>query len=141
MPLLGGLAIYGGAVPAATLSLDGPARSQVLGIIIGATLLLIVGTLDDRGLLHHQVKLLLAMPAAGVVLILSGIQYHLPPGLLPGPSGPIVDWAITTLWVVGITAAFSILDHMDGLAGGIAAIASFFFAILAILDGQLLVGT
>jgi UDP-GlcNAc:undecaprenyl-phosphate GlcNAc-1-phosphate transferase len=41
--------------------------------------------------------------------------------------------------VVGITAAFSILDHMDGLVSGVAAIASFFFALLAILNGQVLV--
>jgi UDP-GlcNAc:undecaprenyl-phosphate GlcNAc-1-phosphate transferase len=141
MPLLGGFAIYCGAVPAAIFSIDGPARSQIVGIMVGATLLLIVGTLDDRGLLHHQVKLLLAMPVSAVVLILSGIQYHLPPAQLPVASARIVDFAITVLWVVGITAAFSILDHMDGLAGGITAITSFFFAILAILDGQLLVGT
>src|SRR5712691_2661738 len=140
MPLLGGFAIYCGALPAAVLSLDGPARKQALGIVIGATLLLIVGTLDDRGLLHHQVKLLVAMPAAAVLLIVSGIQSHLASALLRGPAGEVLDFAVTVLWVVGITAAFSILDHMDGLAGGIAAIASFFFAILAILDGQLLVG-
>ena len=140
MPLLGGFAIYCGALPAAVLSLDGPAGKQALGIVIGATLLLIVGTLDDRGLLHHQVKLLVAMPAAAVLLIASGIQSHLASALLRGPAGEVLDFAVTVLWVVGITAAFSILDHMDGLAGGIAAIASFFFAILAVLDGQLLVG-
>jgi UDP-GlcNAc:undecaprenyl-phosphate GlcNAc-1-phosphate transferase len=44
-------------------------------------------------------------------------------------------------WVVGITAAFSILDHMDGLVSGVAAIASFFFAWLAIGSGQVLVAT
>ena len=45
------------------------------------------------------------------------------------------------LWVVGITAAFSILDHMDGLVSGVAAIACFFFALLTILNGQVLVAT
>ena len=42
---------------------------------------------------------------------------------------------------VGITASFSILDHMDGLCAGIAAMASIFFAMLAYLNGQTLVTT
>jgi len=41
--------------------------------------------------------------------------------------------------VVGITASFSILDHMDGLCAGIAAMASIFFAMIAYLNGQSLV--
>jgi UDP-GlcNAc:undecaprenyl-phosphate/decaprenyl-phosphate GlcNAc-1-phosphate transferase len=141
MPLMGGFAIYAGAVLATFFSLDTPARRQVLGMIVGATLLLVVGTLDDRGLLHHQLKLVAGMPTAAVLLLISGIQFHIVTTLLPGPLGRILDIALTLFWVVGVTAAFSILDHMDGLAGGIAAIASLFFAILAILDGQLLVAT
>ncbi len=45
------------------------------------------------------------------------------------------------MWVVGITAAFSILDHMDGLCAGIAAVAAAFFVILAWSSGQVLVST
>jgi UDP-GlcNAc:undecaprenyl-phosphate GlcNAc-1-phosphate transferase len=45
------------------------------------------------------------------------------------------------VWVVGITASFSILDHMDGLCAGIAAVASLFFAIFALQSGQILVST
>jgi UDP-GlcNAc:undecaprenyl-phosphate GlcNAc-1-phosphate transferase len=42
---------------------------------------------------------------------------------------------------VGITASFSILDHMDGLCAGVAAMASLFFAIFALQSGQLMVST
>ena len=56
MPLLGGLGIYCGAVLAIVLSMDGQPRGQIFSILAAATLLLIVGTLDDRGLLHHQVE-------------------------------------------------------------------------------------
>ena len=42
---------------------------------------------------------------------------------------------------MGITAAYNIFDHMDGLASGVTAIASFFFTILALRDGQVLVAT
>jgi UDP-GlcNAc:undecaprenyl-phosphate GlcNAc-1-phosphate transferase len=53
----------------------------------------------------------------------------------------LADTALTLVWVVGITASFSILDHMDGLCAGVAAMASLFFAIFALESGQLLVST
>jgi UDP-GlcNAc:undecaprenyl-phosphate/decaprenyl-phosphate GlcNAc-1-phosphate transferase len=52
-----------------------------------------------------------------------------------------LDATLTVVWVVGITASFSILDHMDGLCAGIAAMASVSFAMLAYLNGQTLVTT
>jgi len=68
IPLLGGLAIYLGVLIALLVSLRGPALTQVLGIFSGATLVGVVGVLDDRGLLHHQIKLFGAMPAAALGL-------------------------------------------------------------------------
>src|SRR5579863_6493044 len=62
IPLLGGIAIYAGVLLAMTVSFVGEeAFTQILGILAGATLVVLVGTLDDRGLLHHQVKLFIAM--------------------------------------------------------------------------------
>ena len=140
-PLLGGLAIYCGAVLAILLTMDGQPRAQILGILAGATLLLVTGTLDDRGVLHHQVKLFLAMPLAAGTLVAVGIQFHFLGQFIAGPRGRGADLGLTFFWVVGITAACSILDHMDGLVSGVAAIASFFFAVLAIGSGQVLVAT
>jgi len=59
--------------------------------------------------------------------------------LVGGRSGDFLDAVLTVVWVVGITASFSILDHMDGLCAGVAAMASVFFAMLAYLNGQTLV--
>jgi UDP-GlcNAc:undecaprenyl-phosphate GlcNAc-1-phosphate transferase len=53
----------------------------------------------------------------------------------------VADAALTILWVTGITASFSILDYMDGLCAGIAAVASLFFAFLAALHGQIWLST
>ena len=141
MPLLGGLGIYCGAVLAIMLSLDGQPRGQILSILAAATLLLIVGTLDDRGLLHHQVKLFVAMPLAALTLLATGVRVHVFSAILVSGWGPGLDAGLTLFWLVGVTAAFSILDHMDGLTSGIAAIASFFFALLAMIHGQVLVAT
>jgi len=141
MPLLGGVAIYCGTVLAIMFSLDGQPRAQTFGILAGATLLLVTGILDDRGLLHHQVKLFVAMPLAAATLVILGVRFRILEGFAPGIVGVGADIALTMFWVVGITAACSILDHMDGLVSGVAAIASFFFAVLAFLNGQVFVGT
>ena len=141
IPLLGGLAIYGGIVLAIVLALDGTARAQSTGILAGATLVAAVGILDDRGLLHHQIKLFVGMPVAGSILLASGIHAQVFGVLLGGRTGWFLDVALTLFWVVGITAAFSILDHMDGLCAGAAALGAIFYAVLAGLNGQVLVTT
>lgn len=141
IPVLGGLAIYCAVLLAVFVALDGGARTQMIGVLTGATLLATVGILDDRGLLHHQIKLFLGMPLAGVILLISGIRANAFSPAFPGTVGTLLDGFLTVLWVVGITAAFSILDHMDGLCAGVAAMASAYFLLFAVLSGQVLVST
>lgn len=148
IPLLGGLAIYTGSILATILFIDGNAYSQIVGILAGATLLLVIGILDDRKLLHHQFKLFVAMPLAALILIASGIRVTVLDAFFTSSSSSpslspqlLSSSVLTVLWVVGITAAFSILDHMDGLCAGVAAAASAFFLLFAGLSGQVLVGT
>jgi len=139
--LLGGIAIYAAVLLAMLVSSGGEAMRQVLGILAGATLVVLVGTLDDRGLLHHQIKLFVAMPTAALILLASGVHAEVVSVFLPGRAGTLADAALTIVWVTGITASFSILDYMDGLCAGVSAIASFFFALFAALNGQVLVST
>jgi UDP-GlcNAc:undecaprenyl-phosphate GlcNAc-1-phosphate transferase len=141
IPLLGGLAMYAGVILAILFVFDGQARAQSEGIVTGATLVAAVGFLDDRGWLHHQVKLFVGMPLAAGILLASGIHAQLFGVFVPGQLGYLLDAGLTVLWVVGITASFSILDHMDGLCAGVAATASIFFAALAYLNGQTWVTT
>lgn len=79
VPLLGGLAMYCGVVLAVAVTLAGPARTQLLGILCGATLVGLVGLLDDWGALHHQIKLFVGMPAAAFILLGAGIRAHVIP--------------------------------------------------------------
>jgi UDP-GlcNAc:undecaprenyl-phosphate GlcNAc-1-phosphate transferase len=141
IPLLGGLAMYAAVVLAVLFTFSGPARSQIVGILTGATVVAVVGILDDRGWLHHQVKLFIAMPLAACILLATGIHAQVFEFLLGGRAGYVLDAILTLFFVVGITASFSILDHMDGLCAGVAATASIFFALLAYLNGQTLVTT
>lgn len=139
MPLLGGLAMYIAVVLAILLTLDGTARAQSVGILAGATLVAIIGFLDDRGILHHQVKLFVGMPVAAVMVLATGIHTNVFSAFVGGRTGQVLDFALSLIWIVGITAAFSILDHMDGLCAGIAAVGALFFVILAYDSGQHLV--
>ena len=141
IPLLGGIAIYSGVLLAILVSVSGPAITETLGILAGATLVILVGTLDDRGLLHHQVKLFVGMPIAGLILLAAGIHAQFFSVLSPGHASSVADGVLTVFWVTGVIASFSIFDYMDGLCAGIAAIASLFFAILALFSGQVLVST
>lgn len=133
-PLLGGVAIYVAFI--LTLFLFG-SRSfvrQGVGILVGASLVSFCGLWDDRGRLHPLIKLFLGQPVAAVILMTTGIQATLLPH-------PLLNTLLTVVWVVGITSAFNLLDNMDGLSAGVAAIAALFFLLLAAISGQYLVGT
>jgi UDP-GlcNAc:undecaprenyl-phosphate GlcNAc-1-phosphate transferase len=145
MPVLGGLAVYLATVFAIAAFVADEEWSQMLGIFVASSLALVVGMLDDRGILHHQIKLLVAMPFAAAVLIVTGmhsemfLEFETLSGL--GLSGAWFDYGLSFVWFVGIIAAFSILDHMDGLCAGVAAIAAAFSFSFATVSGQLLVAT
>ncbi len=138
-PLLGGVAMYVAMLLALVAFYPMRDHAQLFALGLGATLLLLVGTADDRGWLHHQVKLFLAMPGAAIIVLASGIHAQVFSTLLPARLGPSADAVLTVFWITGITAAFSILDYMDGVCAGIATIASLFIILLAILNDQLLV--
>ncbi|HEV2289460.1 MAG TPA: MraY family glycosyltransferase [Candidatus Acidoferrales bacterium] len=141
VPLLGSAAIYAGFLLAVVGTMQNNWHGEILAILAGATLLAGTGILDDSGKLHHQIKLFVSMPLAGCILLATGIHAQIFSIFIPGLVGRLLDMALTLFWVVGITAAFSILDHMDGLCAGIAAIAATFFMIAAWINGQILVCT
>src|SRR5271168_1252015 len=86
IPLLGGLAMYAGVMLAILFAFDGPARQQSIGIVTGATLVAAVGFLDDRGWLHHQLKLFVGMPLAAIILLASGIHTQVFSTILGGST-------------------------------------------------------
>ena len=139
-PLLGGLAMYVAVVFVVFVFLERQAWDQVWAVLAGGTLLLIVGVVDDAVSLPVRFKLFVAIPAAALLLVASGVRTVYPANLLVAADSWISGalWlAISMLWIVGITAAFAILDHMDGLCAGVAAIAAAFFYGLAAAAGQL----
>ncbi|MGB9633610.1 MAG: MraY family glycosyltransferase [Chloroflexaceae bacterium] len=134
VPLLGGAAIYGAFVVALLLFGDRFYVRELIGILLGATLISLFGFADDRWELGSLAKLG-GQVLAGAVLVLGGTQVQLFPQ-------PWLNWALTIVWVVGITNALNFLDNMDGLSGGVATIAAAFFLLLAAMNTprQVLVG-
>jgi UDP-GlcNAc:undecaprenyl-phosphate/decaprenyl-phosphate GlcNAc-1-phosphate transferase len=132
MPLIGGVAIYLAFIASLVLLGDRGYVQEVISIFAGATLCSFVGLWDDRVGLPALLKLGVQMLAAGI-LILSGVRTQLP------WLGPL-NLAVTLLWIVGVTNAINLLDNMDGLAGGVSAVAAAFFLLLAAMHGQYLVG-
>ena len=130
VPMMGGAAIYVAFILVLVLFGNRYFVNQSVGIFIGATLISLMGVVDDRWGLGSYIKLVGQFAAAGI-LIFSGVQIQL--------FGNWLDIALTLLWTVGITNAMNLLDNMDGLSGGIAMIAAVFFALLAAMNNQLLV--
>ncbi len=121
MPLLGGVAIYIAFVIGIYMTLGIDHDHKLTSILMGATLLLIVGLVDDRMGMMPEVKLL-AQFLAAMVVIKSGVRMEFLPNYY-------LNVFLTYLWLVGITNAFNLLDNMNGLSAGIAAIAAIFFGI------------
>jgi UDP-GlcNAc:undecaprenyl-phosphate GlcNAc-1-phosphate transferase len=82
------------------------------------------GILDDRYGLAPWQKLV-GQVLATAVLVAFGVQARM-------TRVPPVDLLVTVLWMVGMANAFNFVDSMDGLALGLAAIASAFFMLVTI---------
>jgi len=134
VPYLGGVAIViAFAVMVAGMALvwrpagaDLGALGMVLGLGVG---LAVLGLLDDLRDLAIWPRLLVET-AAGVVVFLTGTR--------AGVAG--VPWAgdmvLTVVWVVGITNAFNLLDNVDGLSAGVAALAALSLAGIGLVNDQ-----
>lgn len=132
MPRLGGVAIYLGFIVALLLLGTRFRINELVGIMLGATLVSVIGGIDDRHPVNPLPKLVVQTLAAGI-LIFSGVQVQM-------FHTQWINVLVTIVWVVGITNALNFLDNMDGLSAGVATVAAGFFLLLAALSGQYLVG-
>jgi UDP-GlcNAc:undecaprenyl-phosphate GlcNAc-1-phosphate transferase len=103
----------------------------VAGVLIASSLVAAVGLIDDRLGLPAWAKLL-GQFLGFVVLLIFGIGVQ-----LPVPQA--VNYAITFLWLAGISNAVNFLDNMDGLSAGVSAVAAAFLLLLATVNSQFLV--
>jgi UDP-GlcNAc:undecaprenyl-phosphate/decaprenyl-phosphate GlcNAc-1-phosphate transferase len=130
-PLLGGAAVY--AAFAATVLFNFSFSLQLKGVAVGATMVVVVGVLDDVYNLPARLKLL-GQVLAAVVTMAYGITLNVVPHGVPGAVA--INVVLTLLWFLTVTNALQFLDGMDGLAAGLGAVAALFFSLAALQTGQ-----
>jgi UDP-GlcNAc:undecaprenyl-phosphate GlcNAc-1-phosphate transferase len=108
---------------------DVPDLAVFLAMAVG---LAVLGLVDDLRGLSPWPRLALEI-GAGI-----GVWTTTNTAWLPGPR-PLQAVA-TVCWVVIVTNSFNLLDNMDGLAAGIAAVSSIFLFAVAVENGQYLLG-
>ena len=115
VPYLGGIAVYLAFL--VTLSIVFTFNPQLLGLLLGGTMMVMLGLFDDMRVIPPGLKLAGQLLATWV-MFKSGIYIKLVamPEWLAMP--------LTALWLVGITNAVNIIDVSDGLATGVCAIAA-----------------
>ena len=140
IPLIGGLAIFYGFVISVLCFavIDRP----TMGILIGATIMVTVGVIDDMRDLNAKIKLLFQILSA-LIVVYFGIEVQYIANPLANWIGPqyinLGLWSIplTVVWIVGVTNAVKLIDGLDGLAVGVSSIASVALLSLTIISQNL----
>jgi UDP-GlcNAc:undecaprenyl-phosphate GlcNAc-1-phosphate transferase len=127
VPYFGGIAVYSAFL--FTVGLVTDFGHETLGLLLSGSIALMVGLIDDFGVLNPTQKLL-GQTLAALVLVKSGTYIKLTflPIWLAIP--------LTILWILAVTNAMNIIDIMDGLASGVAVIAALSIAIANFMAGR-----
>ncbi|MFL0195555.1 MraY family glycosyltransferase [Clostridium sp. WILCCON 0269] len=136
IPLLGGLSIYFSFVITLLLK-QGSLTGDEMGLILGATVIVIGGLLDDKFDIKPRYKLVFQL-AATLILMIYGVRIS----VVTNPFSSLYEFVdvgimfipLTIIWVVGITNALNLIDGLDGLAAGIGLISALTILIIALLN-------
>jgi len=136
IPRLGGLAIYMAFIISFVLFSKMPTE-QLVGIVVGTSIIFFTGVVDDVHPLSAKVKMLLQIIAACVIMAVD-IR-------ILGFGNPFVDggyiylgwlsYPVTLFWIVGITNTVNLIDGLDGLAAGVSAISASVLVYVALING------
>lgn len=130
-PLLGGVAVY--IAFSGALLLNDVFLPGMKSLLLGASLVFVMGLVDDVRPLPALLKFVLQVAISLVVILLGGIHltffYH-------ATWAPLVNIPLTVLWMVGLTNAMNFFDGIDGLASALSIICALFLGILAFNTDQ-----
>lgn len=108
--------------------------SGVLWFLATLTVMHLLGLVDDRRPLGPMLKLAIMLGAAGTLVFTTDSRLLTMADAYVG--GPWLSILVTVLWVTVISNAMNFMDNMDGLTGGVAAIAGSFFLAAALVHQQ-----
>jgi len=132
-PNIGGVAIYLAFILSILVALifNDETSWEKWGLLIGSSMMFLMGLYDDFKQLSPQTKLLGQILAASIVILLGYTTDFFSPKISNNIIAQIPNVILTFVWLIGITNAINLLDNMDGLAGGIALVSalilSYFF--------------
>ena len=124
VPLLGGSAIVAAFLCGIAAWSMEPSLTPLL---VCCGLMFVLGVADDMRAIAPGTKLVGQMVIAGIVVSMAG------PISITG--WPVIDQLLAFTWIIGITNAFNLLDNMDGLAAGVAALAGLCYLTLLLPAG------
>jgi UDP-GlcNAc:undecaprenyl-phosphate GlcNAc-1-phosphate transferase len=106
------------------------AHATLMGLFIGHSLIYVSGFIDDKfnprfGLTGKWVFQFFAASLAVYV----GIRIHF-------FQWEIINYLVSVIWIVGITNSFNLLDNMNGLSAGVAALCAGFLVWVSLLQEQ-----
>ncbi len=137
VPSSGGVAIFIGFLTAVLFF--NSASPEIMGFLIGGTVITAVGLLDDIFDLPPITKFFGQILAA-LIVISAGVRIEFVGNLGAGNDGlyylGFLSLPFTFFWIIGITNAINFLDGLDGLAGGVTGIAAWTLATVALLSGR-----
>jgi UDP-GlcNAc:undecaprenyl-phosphate/decaprenyl-phosphate GlcNAc-1-phosphate transferase len=125
-PYLGGAAILAGFL-AGALIYGAVGDSDLTALFVGAAILWLVGTIDDRLLLGPRIRVA-AVALAAAILWQGDLGWTL-------FANDLANLAVTVLWVLGIVNAFNLMDNLDGAAATVAGASAAGIAVLAAYEG------
>ncbi|MCA9981614.1 MAG: undecaprenyl/decaprenyl-phosphate alpha-N-acetylglucosaminyl 1-phosphate transferase [Anaerolineales bacterium] len=132
MPLMGGVAIFIGAIAAFLILFTFfDITNRVIGIWLALLIVAVIGLVDDRRGMSARVKL------GGLGLAVLVLLYFDVSVSLRVPMW--LNYLITVVWILGISNATNFLDNMDGLAAGTSGVSAAFVTVLAVYNDQYLV--
>lgn len=139
LPALAAVGFAGAADLAALLPTTATAHAQglvqrspqLLLVLAGALANLLLGAIDDRRGLPASLRLVVQCGAA-LMPVIAGLSVQL-------TDVPVMDGALTVLFIVAVTNAFNFIDNMNGLCLGTALIATLNLLALAVAGGEVFV--
>ena len=142
IPRLGGLAIFLGFL--CTLLLFGEYSAQMLSVMLGATVIVVLGIFDDMMALGAKFKFIVQIFAAAIPVCMGGLRIEMFTSFNPFSDSTyfglgVFSIPVTILWIVGITNAVNLIDGLDGLAVGVSSIAVVTMLAVSLLAGQPLI--
>ena len=141
IPRIGGIGIYAAfmvsiLVQLVFVELTPEFMMSLIGLMVGGTIIVAIGIIDDYCDLPAKVKLLGQILAAMVLVVGFDVRID----FITDPLGDFIYLELfaipaTIFWIVGLTNTVNLIDGLDGLAAGVSSIAAITIFLVAMEEG------